>query len=107
MMEGARNEEDDDFFRPRKWANIVFNVLSNLCFRRSGPWIHDTINGYRALTKKAAETMALTAPDYTIEYQMTIRAFKHRLIVKEFPTFEGRGSPVKRVRRASRRGSGL
>ena len=89
MMEGARNEEDDNLFRPRKWANIAFNILANLLFRRCDPWIYDTINGYRAITKKAVDAIALTAPDYTIEYQMTIRAFKHGLTIKEFPTFEG------------------
>ena len=89
MMEGARNEEDDDIFRWRKWANVVFNIMANLLFRKSGPWVYDTINGYRAVTKKAADAMALTAHDYTIEYQMTIRAFKCALNIKEFPTFEG------------------
>ena len=89
MMEGAHNEEDCHFFRPRKWANIAFNMLANILFRRQGPYICDTINGYRAITKEAAQLVKLTAHDYTIEYQMTIRAFKHRLTIKEFPTFEG------------------
>ena len=89
MIKGAYNEEDDSFFRPRKWANIAFNILANICFRKKGPWVYDTINGYRAVTKKAARLMNLTALDYTIEYQMTIQAFKHKLTVKEFPTIEG------------------
>ena len=25
MIEGARNEEDDKFFKFRKWANNIFN----------------------------------------------------------------------------------
>ena len=89
IMEGAHNEEDDHLFRPRKWANIALNRLANFLFRKQDPYIFDTINGYRAITKKATELIKLTASDYTIEYQMTIRALKHKLKIKEFPTFEG------------------
>lgn len=89
MMRGARNEEDDHWFRPRKWANNAFNILANIIFRRTGPWISDSINGFRAVTKQAFTLLALDGQGYTIEYQMTIRAFKHRLKIAEFPTHEG------------------
>lgn len=90
MMEGASNEEDHQLFRFRKWANNVFNLLANLFFRRNGKYITDSINGYRAITKAAAKKLKLDAFDYTIEYQMTIRGFKNRLTIIEFPTAEGR-----------------
>lgn len=89
MMAGARNEEDDQVLRLRKWANNAFNLMANLAFRRSGPFITDTINGYRAITAKAAGVLALDAPDYTIEYQMSMRGLKRRLNIVEFPTYEG------------------
>lgn len=89
MMKGAVNEEDMHLLKPRKWANNAFNAAVNLLFRRKGPFITDSINGYRAISRKAAETLQLDAFDYTIEYQMTIRALKHRLNIVEFPTREG------------------
>lgn len=89
MCKGAFNEEDVHVFKWRKWANNAFNILANVFFRRSGPFITDSINGYRAITKKATEVLKLSAQDYTIEYQMTMRAFKHRLKIVEFPTYEG------------------
>ncbi|EQC45809.1 glycosyltransferase, group 2 family protein [Bacteriovorax sp. BSW11_IV] len=89
MMKESRNEEDDQFFKWRKWANNAFNIMANLCFKKTGPFIYDSINGYRALTRQAFERLNLTAPDYTIEYQMTIRAFKNKLNIVEFPTIEG------------------
>jgi glycosyltransferase involved in cell wall biosynthesis len=89
MMKGAVNEEDAQLLRPRKWANNAFNLAANMMFRGKGPFISDSINGYRAITRAAAETLQLDALDYTIEYQMTIRALKHRLNVVEFPTHEG------------------
>ena len=88
-MVGARNEEDDQVLRARKWANKAFNALANLLFRRSGPYITDSINGYRAITHVAAEKLQLDASDYTIEYQMTIRALNAGLNIVEFPTIEG------------------
>lgn len=88
MMKGAYNEEDSQVFRWRKWANNAFNFLANIAFRRKGPYVTDSINGFRAITKSA---FALLSPDgrgYTIEYQMTIRALKKRMRIAEFPTHE-------------------
>ncbi len=89
MMKGAVNEEDQQFLRFRKWANNGFNVFANMLFRKQGPYITDSINGFRAITARAARLLQLDASDYTIEYQMTMRALKTRLKVVEFPTIEG------------------
>ena len=89
MMRGAVNEEDIRFLKPRKWANNGLNLLANLCFRKLGPFVTDSINGYRAITRRATEELKLDALDYTIEYQMTIRALKSRMKIVEFPTREG------------------
>lgn len=88
MMKGALNEEDHQFFKWRKWANNAFNLLANVFFRRKGPYITDSINGYRAITKEAMQKLQLDALDYTIEYQMTIRALKKKMKIVEFPTHE-------------------
>ena len=89
MMRGAVNEEDAHLLKPRKWVNKAFNTLANLYFGRSVPFVSDSINGYRAISRVAARRLALDAADYTIEYQMTIRALKEKLRIVEFPTCEG------------------
>ena len=89
MMPGALNEEDDRLIKPRKWANNALNLLANTLFRKAGPFVTDSINGYRAITRDAARELRLDALDYTIEYQMTIRALKKRMTIVEFPTREG------------------
>ncbi len=89
MMPGARNEEDGQLLRWRKWANLAFNAAANVAFGRNQPWITDTINGYRAVTARAAALLQLDATDYTIEYQMSIRALRAGLRIVEFPTIEG------------------
>lgn len=88
MMPGAINEEDAQVFRPRKTANLGFNLMANLAFCKSGPFITDSINGYRAIRRSLAQRLALDATDYTIEYQMTIRALRCGARVVEFPTHE-------------------
>jgi glycosyltransferase involved in cell wall biosynthesis len=88
MMKGAYNEEDDKIFKWRKWANNAFNLLANLLFRSTGSYITDSINGYRAITKEAFNKVQPDGKGYTIEYQMTIRAFKENLKIAEFPTHE-------------------
>ncbi|RYZ93483.1 MAG: glycosyltransferase family 2 protein [Proteobacteria bacterium] len=89
MMAGAVNEEDAQVFKWRKWANNAFNLFVNIFFRRNGPYITDTINGYRAITKAAALSLDLDAVDYTIEYQMSIRGLNDGLKIVEFATHEG------------------
>jgi len=90
MMKESWNEEDDLIFKWRKWANNAFNFFANIFFRRSSSiFITDTINGYRAITKEAANLLALDADDYTIEYQMSMRALANNLRIDEFATIEG------------------
>lgn len=89
MMTTSFNEEDIHWWRPRKWTNLCFNFLANVCFHKKGSYVTDSINGYRAIRLKAAEILSLTATDYTIEYQMTIQAMKKNLKIVEFPTHEG------------------
>ena len=63
--------------------------MANFAFRRDGPFITDSINGYRAIRRSAdAEELKLDATDYTIEYQMTIRALRAGARIVEFPTHE-------------------
>lgn len=89
MMKASYNEEDDLIFKWRKWANNSFNILANLFFRRKGSFVTDSINGFRGLTRETYNKLQLSAQDYTIEYQMTIRAFKKKLQIQEFATHEG------------------
>lgn len=89
MMKGAVNEEDAAVLRWRKWANKAFNAFANGFFRRQGPFVTDSINGFRAIRRQAAQRLGLDALDYTIEYQMTIRALQAGLRIVEFPTVEG------------------
>src|SRR3989344_8145154 len=94
MMKGAHNEEDDSWWRLRKWVNKTFGIMANIFWNRSGKFVTDTINGYRAIKKDVFKELNLDGPGYTIEYQMSIRAMKMRKKIVEFPTYEsGRIGP--------------
>lgn len=88
MMAGAFNEEDIHWFRPRKWVNLALGWIANVLFNR-GPFVTDTINGYRAIRRTVLESLRTDAEGFPIEYQMTIRAMKKGLNIREIPTQEG------------------
>ncbi len=87
MTNGGHNEEDEQLLRFRKWANLAFGLMANLTWNRQG-YMDDTINGFRAITRKAWGVMNPDGNDYVIEYQCSIRSFKYKLKVAEFPTYE-------------------
>ena len=85
----SRNEEDEKLLRLRAWANRAFTRIANLFFNRCGSYVTDTINGYRAIRRRAFLKIRPSACDFSIEYQMTIRAMKLGLPLAEIPTREG------------------
>jgi glycosyltransferase involved in cell wall biosynthesis len=88
MMRGAHNEEDDLWLPVRKWVNQAFTLIINLLWNRSGRYVTDTINGFRAIRKEVFRDLAPDGSGYTIEFQSSIRAFKKRKKIIEFPTHE-------------------
>ena len=88
MMRGAFNEEDVHWFRPRKWVNQAFTLIANLIWNR-GPYVTDTINGFRGVRRESFKRIKPDARGFVIEYQMSIRAMKLGLKISEIPTHEG------------------
>jgi glycosyltransferase involved in cell wall biosynthesis len=87
MMAGAVNEEDAGVIRLRKWVNQAFTLIVNVLWNR-GPYITDTINGFRGITKKAFLGLNCGCDGFDIEFTMSIRALKAGLRIVEFPTHE-------------------
>lgn len=89
MSEGGHNEEDELWFPLRKWVNQAFTFFANTLWNRSH-YVHDTINGFRGITRKAWAHLCPDGEGYVIEYQCSIRAFKKRMKIVEFPTYESK-----------------
>jgi len=88
FLPGSRNEEDGKWLPLRAWVNRAFTWLANHLWNR-GPYITDTINGYRGVAKTAFQRMQIDVDGFVVEYQMSIRAMKLGLRVVELPTKEG------------------
>ena len=87
MMRGAFNEEDVHWWRPRKWVNQAFTLLANVIWNR-GPYVTDTINGFRVLRTDSMRRCRPDADGFPIEYQLSIRMMKLGMSVVELPTHE-------------------
>lgn len=88
FLPGAQNEEDDDPLPLRKWTNQAFTVLANLIWNRRGPWVTDTINGFRGIRRDVFNYISPTSLGYTIEYELTISAMRAGMRIAETPTIE-------------------
>jgi glycosyltransferase involved in cell wall biosynthesis len=87
MMKGAHNEEDEQTIKLRKWVNQAFTFLANVIWNR-GPYVTDTINGFRAVRADALRRCDCRVDGFVIEYLMSIRMLKLGMRVGEIPTFE-------------------
>jgi glycosyltransferase involved in cell wall biosynthesis len=88
LIKGARNEEDDHFFRPRKWGIKVLALIAALCWRRRGSVIWDVLHGVKGFTKQAFLDMNPARVGVSIDLEMVVRAYRLGLPVCEFPVIE-------------------
>jgi glycosyltransferase involved in cell wall biosynthesis len=84
---GSVNEETDAF-RPRARVNQTLTWMANRLFNH-GPFVTDTINGFRAMRRRAFLDMDTSVKRFPIEYQISIRAMRRRWRIAELPTVEG------------------
>ena len=84
---GSVNEETDAF-RPRARVNQTLTWMANKLFNH-GPFVTDTINGFRAMRRRAFLDMDTSVKRFPIEYQISIRAMRRRWRIAELATIEG------------------
>lgn len=87
MCKGAHNEEDEETLKLRKWVNQAFTFLANAIWNR-GPYVTDTINGFRAVRADALRRCDCRVDGFVIEYLMSIRMMKLGLRIGEIATYE-------------------
>lgn len=89
MIQGAVNEEDVNWIRPRKWANRSLGLIANILWGRKKNRTSDVTNGLRGITCRTWDLLGPDATDLTMDFQMVIRALKRNVVITEFPTREG------------------
>lgn len=87
MCRGAHNEEDDQPVKLRKWVNQAFTLLANVIWNR-GPYMTDTINGFRAVRADSFRRCGCRVDGFVIEYLMSIRMMKLDMRIGEVATYE-------------------
>ncbi|MEK6856658.1 MAG: glycosyltransferase family 2 protein, partial [Nanoarchaeota archaeon] len=85
FMKGARCDEDDKRIKIRKFGNKTFTKIANILFKGK---LTDSINGFRGIKKEAFEKINPDAHHFGIEFQISIRALKNKMKIKEIPTIE-------------------
>jgi len=87
-IQGARNEEDDKFLKPRKWGVLALAYLASLIWQREGYFVRDVLHGYKAFTTSAFKKLAPLDFGLSIDLEMVIRSYKFRLKRTEIPVIE-------------------
>ena len=87
MCQGAHNEEDEETLKLRKWVNQAFTFLANIIWNR-GPYVTDTINGFRAVRADSLRRCECKVDGFVIEYLMSMRMMKLGMRIGEIPTYE-------------------
>lgn len=92
IIEGGHNEEDDHFFRPRKWGVKTLACVSALLWRREGSMVWDVLHGVKGFSKQAFLRMDPTRQGVSIDLEMVSRSYRLKISRREFPVHErGRG----------------
>lgn len=85
---GGHNEEDDHWWRPRKWGVMALAWFASLVWRRKSPKINDVLHGIKGFSKSAFRKMAISPTGVTVDLEMTVRAYRLEMEVCEVPFVE-------------------
>jgi len=88
VIRGARNEEDDRLFRPRKWFVCGLGFVAALLWRRQGPIIWDVLHGFRAMRCDRFAAIDPLPSGLAVDLEMVVRSYRHRFKAVEFPVIE-------------------
>jgi glycosyltransferase involved in cell wall biosynthesis len=87
-LPGAHNEEDEHFFKPRKWGVMALSHLASLLWRREGWRIRDVLHGVKGFTVEAYRRMQISDSGVTIDLEMTIRSYRLKIARTELGVSE-------------------
>lgn len=85
---GASNEEDNHFFKPRKWLVTMLGVIVALIWKREGWRVCDVLHGVRAITVDGFRAMNPSRTGLSIDLETVVRSYRLRLRRAEFPIKE-------------------
>lgn len=87
---GARNEEDDRLLKPRKWFVYALGLAAWGIWGRKRVWIRDVLHGFRGMDCAAFRAMEVRAEGVTVDLELVVQGYQHRLAMAEVPVREER-----------------
>ena len=85
---GAKNEEDNQMFKFRKWGVTILSAIASLLWRREGKMVKDVLHGVKGFSLSAFNKMAISKTGVTIDLEMTVRSYRFKIPRKEIPVVE-------------------
>lgn len=84
----ATNEEDDLLLKPRKWFVQILGILVAILWKKEGAFISDILHGFRGISRRAFYEINPLPKGSTIDLEIMIGSYKHKLKRIEFPSKE-------------------
>lgn len=88
LIRGAANEEDESFFRPRKWFVRILGLAAAVLWKRDRGMLADVLHGCRGMRRKAFFAIDPLCDGISIDLEMVVGAYRHQLRRIEFPVHE-------------------
>ncbi len=87
-INGARNEEDSQFFKPRKWGVMGLAAFVALVWKKEGAFLGDVLHGVKGFSIQAFRKTKLSDTGFTVDLEMVVRAYRLQLSRSEIPVCE-------------------
>ena len=84
----GHNEEDENFFKPRKWFVSSLALTAAVLWKREGTMMWDVLHGVKAFNNKAFDKMDILDHGLSIDIEMVSRAYKKKISRCEIPVKE-------------------
>lgn len=84
MIAGAVNEEDVNWWRPRKWFVLGLSTVACFLWKPRGTWIWDVLHGYRGMRKDSFMRLEILEEGLSADLEMVARGYRKRFSMIEF-----------------------
>jgi glycosyltransferase involved in cell wall biosynthesis len=88
QINGSTNEEDSNFFKPRKWSTNMLSIFAAMIWKKNSPRVKDVLHGVKGWRRESFSAMKISEYGVSIDIEMVIRAYKLNISCVEFPVIE-------------------
>ncbi len=94
LVAGARNEDDEKLWKPRKWFVQALSLVASFLWNSNGYRVRDVLHGFRGMQCVSFRKINPRPEGLTVDLEMVVSAYQNGLIrievpVQEYPRLEG------------------